>query len=271
MSSGELHFYLNDQDMGVAYKNVPPNVYAVVDLYGQCSQVSITSGELGNGLGVDQEIRFERRILKAPQRIEKENSRVECFNTKCGNNIALKNNGITACRIQGFNNGLVFSNSCLKPNRIFEIVIESYNFDYTGSFSIGLTTASLQNDLPSNIFNLKKDTWFINESNIYKNKNIIKENFLPSLSNLTDCSFTIGVYRTELGQMKVVLNGYDIGVVATDLNEVSQIFYYKQIITYRGFFFFYPSRMFMVSLIYTALPPKPPSGGFVIIHLYLSL
>ena len=41
-SDATLHFYLDGEDMGVACSGVPPNVYAVIDLYGQCAQVSIT-------------------------------------------------------------------------------------------------------------------------------------------------------------------------------------------------------------------------------------
>ena len=38
---GSLHYTINGEDQGVAIENVPPNIYAVVDLYGQCAQVSI--------------------------------------------------------------------------------------------------------------------------------------------------------------------------------------------------------------------------------------
>lgn len=34
-SDNTLHFYINGEDMGVATNDVPQNVYAVVDLYGQ--------------------------------------------------------------------------------------------------------------------------------------------------------------------------------------------------------------------------------------------
>ena len=40
-SEGALHFYVNGTDQGMAASGVPANVYAVVDLYGKCAQVSI--------------------------------------------------------------------------------------------------------------------------------------------------------------------------------------------------------------------------------------
>ena len=38
---GSLHYTINGQDQGVACESLPPNIYAVIDLYGQCAQVSV--------------------------------------------------------------------------------------------------------------------------------------------------------------------------------------------------------------------------------------
>ena len=40
-SQGELHFHVNGRDQGVAASGLPSPVWAVVDLYGKCAQVSI--------------------------------------------------------------------------------------------------------------------------------------------------------------------------------------------------------------------------------------
>jgi neuralized-like protein 4 len=42
-----LHYYVDGVDQGVACDGVPPHVYAVVDLYGQCAQVSIVQLDRG--------------------------------------------------------------------------------------------------------------------------------------------------------------------------------------------------------------------------------
>ena len=42
-----LHYYVDGVDQGVACEGVPPHVYAVVDLYGQCAQVSIMQPDRG--------------------------------------------------------------------------------------------------------------------------------------------------------------------------------------------------------------------------------
>ena len=43
------------------------------------------------------------------------------FSLCCGKNIAIKNNGCTACRVRNFNHGLVFSADPLKSDEIFEV------------------------------------------------------------------------------------------------------------------------------------------------------
>lgn len=46
---GSLHFFVNSTDLGCAAQGVPPDVYGVVDLFGQCAQVTIISGMQENG------------------------------------------------------------------------------------------------------------------------------------------------------------------------------------------------------------------------------
>ena len=42
--SGAVHFFVNGTDLGCAAQGVPANVYGVVDLFGQCAQVTVISG-----------------------------------------------------------------------------------------------------------------------------------------------------------------------------------------------------------------------------------
>ena len=45
-SSGSLHIFVNGIDQGPAFDDVPARVFAVVDLYGKCSQISIVQTSL---------------------------------------------------------------------------------------------------------------------------------------------------------------------------------------------------------------------------------
>ena len=40
-SSGELHLYVNGKDQGKAATGIPTNVYAALDMFGLCEQVSV--------------------------------------------------------------------------------------------------------------------------------------------------------------------------------------------------------------------------------------
>lgn len=46
---GSLHFFVNSTDLGIAAQSVPDNVYGVVDLFGQCAQVTIVSDAQESG------------------------------------------------------------------------------------------------------------------------------------------------------------------------------------------------------------------------------
>lgn len=43
--NNELHFFINGEDMGCAAKDIPSNVFGVVDIYGRCCQVKLCNGD----------------------------------------------------------------------------------------------------------------------------------------------------------------------------------------------------------------------------------
>jgi len=40
-ADGSLHFYVNSRDQGLAARDVPANIYGVIDLYGQAARATI--------------------------------------------------------------------------------------------------------------------------------------------------------------------------------------------------------------------------------------
>lgn len=54
---GSLHFFVNGVAQGPAAWNVPPSVYAVVDLYGQAAQATIMD-DMGERRGGGQKVLF---------------------------------------------------------------------------------------------------------------------------------------------------------------------------------------------------------------------
>lgn len=47
--NGNLLFFINGRELGVAAMDLPREVYAVVDLYGQCAEVRIMQAETSGG------------------------------------------------------------------------------------------------------------------------------------------------------------------------------------------------------------------------------
>lgn len=122
-SDGMLHFFINGEDMGAAPIEVPSSVFAVIDLYGQCAQVSITrvgDVSLVSSQAVDS--------LSFPF-----NDTSHRFSVCCGKNIVLKNNNLTATRIRHYNNALIFSSAPLDFDETFE-VSEIVGFMYVGRY-----------------------------------------------------------------------------------------------------------------------------------------
>ena len=46
LENGELHYFINGVDMGCAAKDVPRDVYVVIDVYGRCCEIKIFSGDI---------------------------------------------------------------------------------------------------------------------------------------------------------------------------------------------------------------------------------
>ena len=46
LESGELHYFINGVDMGCAAKDVPKDVYVVIDVYGRCCEIKLYSGDI---------------------------------------------------------------------------------------------------------------------------------------------------------------------------------------------------------------------------------
>ena len=217
-SDGTLHFYLNGVDQGVACVDIPSGVYAVIDLYGQCAQVTISGGRTSHRRSDNQILLDIDQSLTSPLTSDM----LHRFSQCCGKNIAMRNNGQTACRMWNFNHGLVFSTDPLRSDEIFEIKVEKINKQWSGSMSIGMTTMAISDCtpvslLPASLAELQsKVTWFISGANVLKNGKVIRENYTPSLDRL-DVGSRIGIRRCSDATMHLYVDGEDIGIAASNL------------------------------------------------------
>ncbi|MCI4384593.1 hypothetical protein PGIGA_G00040430 [Pangasianodon gigas] len=217
-ASGDLHYYINGVDQGVACTGLPPEVYAVIDLYGQCVQVTITSssGPLDNSLCTsnitEKSFPIHSPVAGVAHRLH----------SKHGKNVVLLGDGCQAVRVGGYSHGIVFSAKELKTDELFEVKINEVDEQWSGSLHIGLTTLQPP-ELPScplsglspSLTQLRsKVTWLLAGSEVRRNGMLLRQNFGCSLDRLT-VGNRVGVKRCTDDTMHVFIDGEDMGPAAT--------------------------------------------------------
>uniref|UniRef100_A0A670Z1B4 Neuralized-like protein 4 n=1 Tax=Pseudonaja textilis TaxID=8673 RepID=A0A670Z1B4_PSETE len=216
---GDLHYFINSVDQGVACSGLPPGkeVYAVVDLYGQCVQVSITSstGPLDNSLSTSNITEKSFPIHSPVPGV------AHRFHSSCGKNVAFQEDGCRAVRVSSFCHGIVFSMKELKTDEIFEVKIDKMDDKWSGSVHVGLTTllpsdaSCMATGLPSSLLELRsKVTWLVTGSEVRRNGILQKQNYGCSLERLGVGS-RVGVKRCTDDTMHVLIDGEDMGAAAT--------------------------------------------------------
>uniref|UniRef100_A0A8D0HP83 Neuralized E3 ubiquitin protein ligase 4 n=1 Tax=Sphenodon punctatus TaxID=8508 RepID=A0A8D0HP83_SPHPU len=160
---GTLHFFVNGVAQGPAAWNVPPNVYAVVDLYGQAAQATIAD---------------DTDLLPLPDDLSEGNNQLSPsspssvasvsdlrFHHLHGNNAVITNGGRTAlrqnCRSE-FNDAIVISNRPLRDGELFEIVIQKMVDRWSGSIEAGVTAIRPEDlEFPNTMTDIDYDTWML--------------------------------------------------------------------------------------------------------------
>ncbi|KAL4221121.1 Neuralized-like protein 4 [Mactra antiquata] len=219
-SDATLHYFLNGNDQGVACSDIPPGVFAVIDLYGQCAQVSITSvsGILPTDNNAINRAVAEHTNFNSPVSTAESHRFSHC----CGKGITLSSNSHTATRNTNFNHGLIFSSDPLKKDEMFEIRIEKLSNQWSGSLRIGLTSMAISDTSPTSILPgsalelTTKPTWIVCGTDVKKSGVTIKENYAPSLERLS-VGNKVGIRRSHDGTMHLYLNGENLGIAASNI------------------------------------------------------
>lgn len=160
---GTLHFFVNGMTQGPAAWNVPPGVYAVVDLYGQAAQATIVD---------------DVEVPQVPEPLPEGNNQVSPsspssgaggsdlrFHQLHGSNAVITNGGRTAlrhnCRSE-FNDAIVISNRALRDGELFEIVIQKMVDRWSGSIEAGVTAIRPEDlEFPNTMTDIDYDTWML--------------------------------------------------------------------------------------------------------------
>ncbi|XP_035889002.1 neuralized-like protein 4 isoform X2 [Phyllostomus discolor] len=222
-SKGDLHYFINGQDQGAACSGLPPEVYAVVDLYGQCVQVSITNatGPMDNSLATSNTATEKSFPLHSPVA-----GVAHRFHSTCGKNVTLEEDGTRAVRAAGYAHGLVFSTKELKTEEVFEVKVEELDEKWAGSLRIGLTTlapgemgpgAGGGPGLPPSLPELRtKTTWMVSSCEVRRDGLLQRMNYGRNLERLGVGS-CVGIRRGTDDSMHVLVDGEDMGPAATGI------------------------------------------------------
>ncbi|XP_037089582.1 LOW QUALITY PROTEIN: neuralized-like protein 4, partial [Pollicipes pollicipes] len=218
LADSTLHVYINGEDQGVACDAVPPNVYAVIDLYGQCAQVSVLNHV--TRLQDNSLLCSDSQILESSQALSilLGNEIAHRFSLCCGKNVNLRNNNTTAVRLRGFSNSVVITSSPLLPDELLELRIEQLCDQFSGSLRLGLTCFSPNNVgcMPASLDLIPDHTWWIEGSEVRRDGGCVRLNYCPSLDRLRRGD-RVGIRCTSDSCLQLVINGEDMGVASSGL------------------------------------------------------
>jgi neuralized-like protein 4 len=169
-ANGNLHYFINGQDQGVAASRLPSQLWGVVDLYGMTVKVTI----------VDRDERDEQNLITRrnlalrthpPEPLELGAAAVAAasdrllFHPACGSHAAVINGGAACHRpnaADDFNFGVVLTNRPLRTNEVFEVRLDKMVSKWAGSIEIGVTThAPTDLEFPSTMTNVRSGTWMM--------------------------------------------------------------------------------------------------------------
>ncbi|XP_047524615.1 neuralized-like protein 4 isoform X2 [Pieris napi] len=250
-SKDELMFYVNGRCLGIAATEMPPRLFAVIDLYGQCVQVSImhtncmrtimenSLDQIEEDPNNDDSIMSESEVM--PENLQDKpcsdvfvpmTTEGACalvardrlrFHPRCGILVKLSNNNKSAERsrpLDDYNNGVVMTHRPLYDNELFEIRIDRLVDKWSGSIEVGVTThnpATIR--FPSTMTNMDCGTIMMSGCKVLINGQgtcVEYGNF--NLDELREGD-TIGMMRNSAGKLHYFINSIDQGVAADKVDQ----------------------------------------------------
>lgn len=248
----KLIFYINGESQGVAATNIPKTVYALVNLYGKCVQVSIYPAvsinyptddtivptpvstditqelnmpidlSVSNLSGMPSSGQYTMSLGQNGDITYDMNDRLR-FHNRCGSLVKLSVNCRTAERrrpLDEFNNGVVMTHRPLKDNELFEIRIDKLVDKWSGSIEVGVTTHNpTALHFPATMTNMRSGTIMMSGCGILTNgKGTRREYGEFNLDELREGD-RVGMMRKSNGNLHYYINGQDQGVAATRVSQ----------------------------------------------------
>uniref|UniRef100_A0A0K2UFM8 NHR domain-containing protein n=1 Tax=Lepeophtheirus salmonis TaxID=72036 RepID=A0A0K2UFM8_LEPSM len=215
---GNLHFYINGQDQGVAAGRVPSPIWGVIDLYGLTVKVTIVDRDERD----DKNLITKRGLSLGVENFTEDNNNRLSFHKNCGSHAAVINGGSSAHRpnsTEEFNFGVVLTNRPLLVNEIFEVRLDKMVTKWAGSIEIGVTTHSPSElDFPSTMTNIRSGTWMMTGNGVMHNGTTIIDDYGHNLDKLK-VGDRVAVVRKENGTLHFFVNSEDQGPAALNVPE----------------------------------------------------
>jgi len=250
---GNLKFYVNGEDMGVAASDVPEMVYAVIELFGSTVAVNITSSKQQNpaispnaslrlqdslellldpvpprnDAGMDTSIdvsegKLMNETTLTPTQPIPATTIIDGdwnyeFHENHGRNIQLETKTI-AKRVASYNQGVVMSSRPLIKGKPFQVRIEKLNERWVSNILCGISCISpeKQTSFPLTALGFKRHSWIICSDWIFQNGTRVKTKYGAGLENL-QCNSIVALLIDEDSRLHLFINGTDQGIAATDL------------------------------------------------------
>ncbi|XP_015908035.1 neuralized-like protein 4 [Parasteatoda tepidariorum] len=213
LQDDSLHFYLNGNYMGLAAIDLPKKLRIVADVYGKCVSVIIPNEEVLSSADL-KNIEKKSEMSITPVNA---NSALTLFHKIHCKNVELKNDNLSAVRIAGYNDGVLFSCKPLENEELFQVQIDEIEPDYSGCIQIGVTDLNPdQIKLPTSALHLKSNTWIISGHCVFHNGLPVRSEFCPDLNDIQK-GYKIGVLLDSKHCLHVYLNNKDFGIAAVDI------------------------------------------------------
>lgn len=146
------------------------------------------------------------------------------FHESVGLNIQLNSDRTVATRCREYNNAVLLSETALENNEMFEISIQEVAREWSGCLRIGVLSNETGNWLTSmnlvpGMTSVPNDAWYLTGNEVRHTGFVLASNYCPSLDWLR-VGDKIGMKRTHESNLKLYINGEDMGVAASDVPEM---------------------------------------------------
>ena len=134
--------FINGEEVEIVATEVPPSVYGVVDLYGQCVSVKLTAPASSAPLPTPRQATTSAKQTDGNRLAPGTVDPLEpvAFHSRCGENVEIGSDRRSASRpqpYQEFTRATVFTNRPLNLDEWFEVTLRSAVECWSGSLQMG--------------------------------------------------------------------------------------------------------------------------------------